>query len=45
MPLDWWEKQKRLPDIDEEGLVLLKKKDYLESIRLLRREIFIKPEP
>jgi hypothetical protein len=25
MPLDWWEKQKRLPDIDEEGQVLLKK--------------------
>ena len=45
MPLDWWEKQKRLPDIDEEGLVLLKKKDYLESIRLFRREIFKKPEP
>ena len=21
MPLDWWERQKRLPDIDEEGLV------------------------
>ena len=44
MPLDWWEKQKRLPDIDEEMLVLLKKKDYLESIRLFRREIFKTPE-
>jgi len=45
IPLDWWEKQKRFPDIDVEGLVLLKKKDYLESIRLFRREIFKKPEP
>ena len=44
MPLDWWEKQKRLPDIDVEMLVLLEKKDYLESIRLFRREIFKKPE-
>jgi len=44
MPLDWWERQKRLPDIDEEGLVLLKKQDYLESIRPFRREIFKKPE-
>ena len=40
MPLDWWERQKRLPDVDEEGLVLLKKQDYMESIRLFRREIF-----
>jgi hypothetical protein len=44
MPLDWWEKQKRLPDINEEELVLLKKKNYLESIRLFRREIFKTPE-
>ena len=44
MPLDWWERQKRLPDIDEEGLVLLKKQNYLESIRPFRREIFKKPE-
>jgi hypothetical protein len=44
MPLDWWERQKRLPDIHEEGLVLLKKQDYLESIRPFRREIFKKPE-
>ena len=44
MPLDWWERQKRLPDVDEEGLVLLKKQDYLESIRPFRREIFKKPE-
>jgi hypothetical protein len=45
MPLDWWERQKRLPDFDEEGLVLLKKQDYLESIRPFGREIFKKREP
>ena len=44
MPIDRWERQKRLPDFDEEGLVLLKKQDYLESIRPFRREIFKKPD-
>jgi hypothetical protein len=44
MPLDWWERQKRLPDVNGEELVKLKKQDYLESIRLFRREIFKKPE-
>ena len=40
MPLDWWERQKRLPEVNREELVKLKKQDYLESIRLFRREIF-----
>ena len=44
MPLDWWERQKRLPDLNKEELIQLKKKDYLESIRLFRREIFKTPE-
>ena len=44
MPLDWWERQKRLPDVNGEELEKLKKQDYLESIRIFRREIFKTPE-
>ena len=44
MPLDWWERQKRLPDVNGEGLAELKQQEYLESVRLFRREIFKKPE-
>ena len=44
MTLDWWERQKRLPDVNVEDLEEIMKKDKLESIRIFRREIFKKPE-
>ena len=44
MPLDWWERQKRLPNVNQEELEKQKKQDYFESVRIFRREIFKKPE-